>query len=153
MSQSDYIKYKRVSTELSIDNRITNNKLSPVLSSQKYITYSQYDILNSIPNDIPTFNTVNILGTQEIFGMHKLVKDCPSFITCEKTNTRPNRMLLSTIYSNSKPSPLDIKHRNNKLVPLDVESHLITPCSCVIHSKHMDKNICRCKKGAWGIVR
>lgn len=146
MSQSDYVKYKRVSTELSLDNKTTNNKLPPVLSSQKYIDFSQYKMINTIPNDTPTFNTVNILGTQEIFGMNKIVKNCPGFITCQNTNTRPNRMLLSTIYSDPTPQPKTIKDTKNKV-------NMKTECSCVMNSKNTGKNICKCKRGAWGIVR
>lgn len=146
MSQSDYIKYKRVSTELLIDNKITNNKLSPVLSSQNYIDFSQYTIINITPNDTPTFNTVNLLGTQEIFGMNKIVSNCPTFLICNKTNTRPNRLLLSSIYSNPTPQPKTIKDTKNKV-------NAKTECSCVMNSKNTEKNICKCKRGAWGIVR
>lgn len=146
MSQSDYIKYKRVSNELFIDNKITNNKLSPVLSSQKYIDFSQYNTITTIPNDTPTFNTVNLLGTQEIFGINRVVKNCPAFITCKKTNTRPNRTLLSTIYSDPTPQPKTIKDTKNKV-------NMKTECYCVMNSKNTEKNICKCKRGAWGIVR
>ena len=46
MSQSDYLKYKRLSTELQIQN---NNKdeIPPVLTSQNYVYYKGYSLENN----------------------------------------------------------------------------------------------------------
>lgn len=148
MSQSDYIKYKRVANQLNVDNNNKNNKLAPVLSSQNYIDYSQYTTMNGIINNTPLFDVVPIPGTTNIFGMTKYVTNCPSgnFITCRNTNTRPNRLALSSVYFTPKPQPRtieDTKHAANKK----------SGCSCVLDSINTERNICKCKKGAWGTVR
>ena len=50
MSQSDYLKYKRVSRELK------TNKLSPVFNDQDYVSYKEYALENTISNSKLTYN-------------------------------------------------------------------------------------------------
>jgi hypothetical protein len=53
MSQSDYLKYKRVSTQLKIDNN--TSKQPRVFNSQDLLNYKQYSLENTI-----TTNNINI---------------------------------------------------------------------------------------------
>jgi hypothetical protein len=153
MAQSDYIKYKRISTDLRIDTSF--NKLAPVLGSQQYIDYLQYSIENKISTKKTVYNKLDVSGEQVVFGMEKKVTNCPSFITCINTNTRPNRVLnTSLIYNTTNssalpfvtPQPLSIKATKNA-------ARLQTSCKCKLNSKYTNKNICSCKTGDFGIVR
>ena len=44
MSQSDYIRYKKTGMQLKI------NKLDPILNSQDYLAYTDYNLENTIIN-------------------------------------------------------------------------------------------------------
>lgn len=109
MSQSDYIKYKRVGTQLRIDS--SWNKIPPVLEPQQYIDYKQYALENAITNTKLIYNTQTPSGDINVFGMNKTTGGCPTFITCSNTNQRPNRVALSTVYFTPTPQPLNIKQQ------------------------------------------
>lgn len=155
MSQSDYIKYKRVSNVLNNDNNLTQNKFPPVLSSQNYTEFSQFTLLNNIINTTPKLNELITPGVMSIFEINKRTINCPTgnFITCKYTNERPNRNTnlpghiqdLSHVYVT--PQPKTIKDTKNA-------SNQKSWCSCKIdNSIKINKKICKCKLGAWGIVR
>lgn len=70
-SQLDYIKTKRIITELK-----EQTKFPPVLSSKSYTEYSGYSIVRS-----------------SLYS-----PSCPNFIMCNGTNARPNRKPNSNVY-------------------------------------------------------
>lgn len=92
MSQSDQIRYKKTSNQLK-----EVNKLDAVLNSQDYISYKQYTLESNIANTKPVLNQLTLAGKTILFGMEKKVSKCPinNFVMCNKTNQRPNRVLLA----------------------------------------------------------
>jgi len=146
MSQSDYLKYKRVSTRLRVDNDTTNQP--PVFASATLTQNQQYALSNSITNTKPRYNQLVPSGSQPVFSMEKVVTNCPTFPVCKDTNTRTNRVPMTCRADPSVPTPgsLDIETRNEAI-------NMRTGCKCILNSRHTDGNICSCKLGAFGIVR
>ncbi len=97
MSQSDYLKYKRVSRELK------TNKLSPVFNDQDYVSYKEYALENTISNSKLTYNRLIPPNTFRIMDMEKKPTNCPTFKICTKTNERTNRVPL--LGSQQEPTP------------------------------------------------
>jgi hypothetical protein len=144
MSQSDYIKYKRISKQLVVDSSF--NKLPPVLTSQDYTNYAQYTVETTVKNTRPIYNRLTPSGAQKVFAMEKKVTSCPTFLLCKNTNTRPNRVPIINSYSVPTPQPLTIDQINES-------KSIRTACNCVVHSKYTNAGICKCKTGNFGIVR
>ena len=146
MSQSDYLKYKRVSTRLRVDNDITNQP--PVFASATLTQNQQYALSNSITNTKPRYNQLVPSGRQPVFNMEKTVTNCPTFPVCKDTNTRTNRVSMTCRVDPSVPTPesLDIMTRNEAV-------NMKNACKCALHKSHTDANSCSCKLGAFGIVR
>jgi hypothetical protein len=106
MSQSDYINFKNTSFQLK------TQKLAPVLSSTQYRSFINYNLENSIVNNKLTYNQLvqPNKNKQIVFGMEKIVTNCPNFISCKNTNNRPNRVSLLETQITPKPSrPLIFK--------------------------------------------
>ena len=121
MSQSDYLKYKRISTTLRIDG----NDTLPVFESQQYLNYKQYSLENTINNSSILYNRITPANTIVVFDMDKKTTSCPGFITCRDTQSRPNRVPMSTVYFTPKPLPLNVNDTKLIINP-------ITKCKCVI---------------------
>ena len=69
MSQSDYIKYKRVGSILKLEANPTERQLLPVLSGQEYIDYKQYNIETNVVNAITLYKQLvylDLAATQKI---------------------------------------------------------------------------------------
>ena len=75
--KSDYLKYKRVSTRLRVDNDTTNQP--PVFASTTLTQNQQYALSNSIANTKPRYNQLVPSGRQPVFSMEKTVTNCPTF--------------------------------------------------------------------------
>lgn len=146
MSQSDYLKYKRVSTRLRVDNNTTNQP--PVFESATLTQNQQYALTNSITNTKPRYNQLVPSGRQPVFSMEKTVTSCPTFPVCTNTNLRTNRVPMTCRADPyvPTPEPLDIMSRNEAV-------NMRNDCKCVLNSRNTDGNICSCKLGAFGIVR
>ena len=146
MSQSDYLKYKRVSTRLRVDNNTTNQP--PVFSSNVLTQNQQYSLTNSITNTKKRYNQLVPSGKQLVFNTEKVVTNCPTFPVCTDTNLRTNRVPMSCRSDPSvpTPAPLDIMTRNEAV-------NMRNECKCSLHKSHTDGNRCSCKLGAFGIVR
>lgn len=146
MSQSDYLKYKRISTRLRVDNDTT--KQPPIFQSNTLSQYQQYALANSITNTKPRYNLLVPSGRQMVFGMDKVVSGCPTFPVCTNTNLRTNRVPMTCRADPSVPTPepLNIMDRNEAV-------NLRNSCKCALHRSHTDANSCSCKLGAFGIVR
>ena len=146
MSQSDYLKYKHVSTRLRVDNNTTRQP--PVFASNTLTQNQQYALLNSITNTKPRYNQLVLPGRQPVFNMEKVVGGCPTFPVCKDTNTRTNRVPMTCRVDPSipTPEPLTITDRNEAV-------NMKNECKCALHKSHTDANSCSCKLGAFGIVR
>jgi hypothetical protein len=89
MSQSDYIRYKKLSNEL-----LHVDKMKPVLNSQDYINFKEYYLESNISNAKITFNHLNIPNYTTIFGMNKKITHCPTYKyrICKDTHLNDNRV-------------------------------------------------------------
>jgi hypothetical protein len=132
MSQSDYLKYKRVSTELKINDQ------PRVFPTQEYIDYKQYSMENATKNTKITYNQLIPPNRKIIFNMEKKTSSCPTFIICKSTNTRTNRVPMSQVYFTPRPVPTYVKQ----------PSTAKTACNCMLNSVNNERNICKCKTSA-----
>jgi hypothetical protein len=100
MSQSDFIRYKRVAVELR--NQAKN--LAPVIDSGKYTDYKAFTLENTILSNKPSFTKLQSPSSVNVFGMQKNnPSGCSTFTLCRGTNNRVNRKPLLDIYSKSQP--------------------------------------------------
>jgi len=130
MSQSDYIKYLRVSNQILLDS--SKNQM-PVLNSKDYLEYKEYVLENTIKNSNIIYNLLTPSGEQIIFDMERRTKNCPTMPFCSKTNTRLNRKPLSNVYFTPTYQPLNWKMKKNR-------------CICSLNSINTLKYVCNCKK-------
>lgn len=106
MSQSDYIKYKRVAIELK-----SQSKLPAVISSGQYIDYYRFSLANQIFDTSPTFGSEPPANVVSIFGIQRDPQQCSTFAICNNTDSRVNRKPLMGIQIDSlpiKPKPAHI---------------------------------------------
>jgi hypothetical protein len=130
MSQSDYIRYKRISNELKYDT------LPPVLNNKQYVDYKQYTILNTTVSLKPDYREPTPFGTVNIFDMNKKVLFCPDFVTCKNTNSRPNRVPMSNVYFTPKYLTKYVKDPANAK----------KACDCKLNTrKNGEFGVCKCK--------
>jgi hypothetical protein len=88
MSQSDYIRHKRISNEL-----IDQSKLFPVLNARQYTDYKEYSLENTIYSSNLTYSKIIPNNTPVVFGIqYTNANTCPPFILCSGTYARPNRI-------------------------------------------------------------
>jgi hypothetical protein len=127
MSQSDYIKFKKTATKLSVDNRSVLNKESPVFNASDYLDFKQFNIENTVVDTNVTYNYIKSADRQIVFNMDKVVSSCPKFIVCTKTNTRPNRVPMSASYFTPTPQPLNWLKENA------LNNKRFTKCGCNTH--------------------
>ena len=100
MSQSDYIKYKRVSVELK--NQSEN--LTPVIGSGQYINYKAFTLENTIISSKIDYMKLQPSSGVNVFGMQKNnPTSCTNFKICSGTNSRVNRKPLLGVQSNAHP--------------------------------------------------
>lgn len=115
MSQSDYLKYKRVATELKI------NKLDPIFKPEDYVSYKEFSLENQIVNTKLRYNQLVLPNKKIIFDIEKTTLSCPTFITCNNTNMRTNRKLLLKPQMSVNPlRPLLQKDIDKKLINLNL---------------------------------
>jgi|DEB19_MinimDraft_2_1074335.scaffolds.fasta_scaffold00066_16 hypothetical protein len=161
MSQSDYLKYKRISNQLRIDNQkdagmvVTNQ--SAVFNSQDLIHYKQYSLANTIVNTKPTLNRLTLNAKQRVYDMDKVVGNCPTFIVCKDTDDRANRVLSDGVWFD--PQKEDYATRSSLVNirtywdSIPEPANLKNECKCKLGSRNTDSYACACKRGRWGIVR
>jgi hypothetical protein len=136
MSVSDYIKYKRVGTQLR-DVLPNSKKEAPaVFNDQMYIDFKQYTIENQIVDTKLVENSLIPAGSNLIFDMMKVVSGCPTFPVCTSTNTRTNRIPMSQVYYNPKQPAKYVKHSI-----YGEPAHLNKPaCNCIVNRKFSNSN-------------
>ena len=114
MSQSDYIRYKRVAYELR--NQAEN--LSPVIESGQYIDYKAFTLENTIQSNKLTYTKLQPPSSVNIFGIQRNnPSSCPSFILCSGTNSRVNRKPLSGTRIHAYPLPIVKPHKTIDSLP------------------------------------
>jgi len=141
MSQSDYIKYKRVATMIQ-----DMQEQPPVMAPQTLLEFKEFSLEKEIKNNIPLVNHLALPGQTVIFNMSKNITSCPTIPICNNTQTRTNRVSLPNVYFTPIPKPATIKATKNA-------KWMRTACNCILASKYTDANCCICKLGQWGIVR
>ena len=157
MSQSDYLKSKRISTLLRIDNQKVNNvtKQTAVFTSQDLQNYTQYALTNTTVNTKPTLNRLTPKLRQRVYDMDKAVSGCPSFIICKDTQQRNNRVLSlggyfgATMANNTAKSSLV----NIRTYWDNTPANLKTECNCAVGNRTEGSYACACSVGRFGIVR
>jgi hypothetical protein len=89
MSQSDYIRYKRLHRELT-EYEATPQKLPVVFDCGKYISYKEFSLENTILSVGSSYDKYIEPNVPVVFGM---VKKCaaPTMELCRETNLRGNR--------------------------------------------------------------
>ena len=157
MSQSDYLKSKRISNLLRIDNEKVNNvtKQPAVFTSQDLQNYKQYALTNTIVNNKPTLNRLIPKLRQRVYDMDKAVSGCPSFIVCKDTQDRNNHVWSSAGYfgatmanDTAKSSLVNIRtYWDNE------PANLKTECNCAVGNRAEGSYACACSMGRFGIVR
>lgn len=110
MSQSDYIRHKRVALELR-----SQSKLDPVLGSGQYTKFKEFALEHTITHNPAPYNVPSNVSV--IFDMHLTsASNCPQFKLCSGTNTRPNRKLRSL--APSAPLALTPPHITPNKLPI-----------------------------------
>jgi len=150
MSQSDYIRYKRIATELKNDNKSSpnKNKLLPVLEQGQLLNYKQFSIENATDNinTKPILNMLTPSGTKPVFNMNKVVAGCATFAVCNGTHGRPNKVAMSSVYFTPISHPLTIKQRNEA-------TNLKNECISSMNTRYSQYYMCSNKLGRFGLVR
>ena len=72
MSQSDYLKHKKMATQLKIDN----TDFKPVLDSQQYIQFKKYQLNNTVTSTNKQWSRLQQSGKQRVFSMDLDVSGC-----------------------------------------------------------------------------
>ena len=107
MSQSDYIRYKRVALELK--NQAEN--LAPVIGSGQYTNYKAFTLGNTIYSSKPDYTKLQPSSSVNVFGMQiNSPSTCSVFKLCTGTNSRVNRRPLSGTQSSAQPLPKPKEH-------------------------------------------
>lgn len=137
MSQGDYLKRKQVAHALRIDGGNTNNNQPAVFGSHDLLRYKQYQIVNDDSSTTVNYNLIKPADTKLVFDMERKVANCPTFVVCKDTDTRPNRVLTADTGCKVQIRPLSWEAKKN--VPNKTES-----CVCQLKFKHINKNVCSC---------
>jgi len=102
MSQSDYIRHKKLSTELK-----EISKLSPVLGSQQYTSYKEYSLENTIVSEKNVYYRFIPPGTQFVYEMiRNNAQNCSDMAFCVDTDLRSNRVFNSEYGTKYQPKPM-----------------------------------------------
>ena len=79
MSQSDYIKQKRIANIISTkgsDGNLNRRDFPQVFGSQVYTDYLQKNAIESVSNSLPTYNQLAVDGITTVFDMPLRLADC-----------------------------------------------------------------------------
>ena len=137
MSQGDYIKRKQVAQTLRADGGSVQNSQPAVFSAHDLLMYKQYQIINNDSNTILNYNLLTAPGKILVFDIERNVTNCPTFVVCRNTNTRPNRVLRTVAECPVSIQPLSWEEKKNNM---DNK----TLCICQLKRKHIRRNVCSC---------
>jgi len=103
MSQSDYIKYKRVATELK-----ELSTLPSVIDAGQYTGFKEFSLENSIISNKINYAKLLPANSINVFGIQRFdAPNCAKFQLCLDTNSRSNRRPLRGV--KTLPTPLPSK--------------------------------------------
>jgi hypothetical protein len=89
MSQSDYIRHKKMANILKHQENLGN-----VINSQDLTNFRTFELSNTIYDNSVTYNQILPGNKQNIFNMEMEISvNCPNVVFCTNTNNRPNRSL------------------------------------------------------------
>jgi hypothetical protein len=137
MSQSDYIRFKKMSVKMK---NINNQQDFPqVVASQDYTNYLEYSQVNKCVNTKTTFNLLD--DASKIFDvqMNHVTTGCPTFICPDSDgNYRPN-VVPMTGFINGSGLPVTSAVRKYVKNP----SYEKTAKVCAIHKSCSDPACCK----------
>ena len=88
MSQSDYIRHKKIANIL----KHQKENLGNVLHSQDLTNFKTFQLSNTIYDNSVTYNKLLQGNKQNVFDMEiEITENCPNMVFCVNTNDRPNR--------------------------------------------------------------
>jgi len=136
MSQSDYIQYKK--TQQVLLRQKTN--LSKVLDANDYTKFEKYTVETTVPNNKLRYSRLIAPSTISVLEMDRKTTNCPTFILCKNTQTRPNRVLNTG----------SITLKNNKQMPITSISSILNnvndPTYCTFKPTKYTTRVCPCTK-------
>ena len=124
MSQSDYIKFKKISIELT-----NSSDFPPIFNMSDYINYEEYALENTIRNTKITYNVLTPSNKLPVYGMLKSTTNtcAQNYKLCKNTNQRPNRRpLLGPQQTPTPPRPLTEEQLSKTIQQSDL-------CVCTNH--------------------
>ena len=131
MSQSDYLRRKRISNILY--NDISDN---PIYNSKTLLDFKQYQLENEIVSLNINNQKMGSAESQRIFNMDRNVTNCPTFIVCTNTSLRPNRV--AHIGRMCNDLPLNWRDKN------DLHNAKEPWCKCQLNRGTTDDNKACC---------
>ena len=87
MSQSDYLRRKRVANVLNLDAA-----QQPIMEPSRLREFKQYQLENEITTSSIRYHRITPVNKQQILHMEKNVTNCPTFAVCTGTSQRANRV-------------------------------------------------------------
>jgi hypothetical protein len=135
MSQSDYIRHKKLSAELK-----EISKLSKVLESQKYTAYKEYSLENTIYSVKDVYYKFIPEGTQFVYEMiRNNANNCSDMSFCSLTDLRANRVngngdylnpVFGQMYEPKPMRPLALKTiKTNNPEKVSIQNHIKCKCA------------------------
>jgi len=85
MSQSDYIRHKKMANILTDQENLGN-----VLNAQDFTEFRTFVLSHTIDDSNVTYNQMVPENKRNVFNM-EITKNCPSIAFCTGTSDRPNR--------------------------------------------------------------
>lgn len=131
MSQSDYLRRKRISNVLNLDAA-----KNPIYRSKQYVDFKQYQLENEITSTNISYRKIVPSDKQIIMNMERNVANCPTFILCSGTSQRPNRV------AHKGRMCEDLPLNWNEINALDNAKE--PWCKCSINRSTSDANSCSC---------
>jgi hypothetical protein len=130
MSQSDYLRRKKMSNVLNLDS-----SADPIYDSKQYLDFKQYQIENQTVSTNVSYRKITPSNVQNILNMEKKVANCPEFLLCDPS-TRPNRIPhKGPMCGNTPLNWWEVKEKTN-LKQLW--------CKCQLNRSTTDDNKCSC---------
>ena len=122
MSQSDYIKLKKVKTGLAI------KKLDPILLSSEYIAYKEYSLETTGINTLPTYNLLALPNTTIINNIvvnNTSIVFCPSYNICTNGNKTHFNTNLNSLYKINKLGSQLMPSLPDSIHPLNIKQRIL----------------------------
>jgi hypothetical protein len=134
MSQSDYLRRKRVANVLKLDAAE-----QPIMESSRLRDFKQFQLENEITSTNIRYHRIVPTNKQLVLNIEKDVSNCPTFIVCTGTSQRPNRVPHQGRLCNDLP--LTWHERNDAINAKQLD------CKCELNRSTTDANRCACVTG------